>query len=209
MVNYAQAKIYKIIDNTNGNVYIGSTCQPTLAKRLVGHRTMFKSWTNGKNKKYVSSFEILKNGDYSILLIEEVVGCKSKDELRARERIHIENNVCVNKIKRVIVSKEERKELLKQYYEDHKEVKLKQQKQYYKNNKGDLLKQKKQYNEDHKEEIKQYYEDHKEDLLKYQKQYNEDHKEEIKQYREDHKEVIKQKRRERYLRDKLAKQTEL
>ena len=38
MVNYQLGKIYKIVDNTNGNIYIGSTCEPTLARRLAKQR---------------------------------------------------------------------------------------------------------------------------------------------------------------------------
>ena len=34
VVNYQLGKIYKIVDNTNGNIYIGSTCETTLARRL-------------------------------------------------------------------------------------------------------------------------------------------------------------------------------
>ena len=39
MVNYQLGKIYKLVDNTNGNIYIGSTCLPYLSSRLAGHTT--------------------------------------------------------------------------------------------------------------------------------------------------------------------------
>ena len=35
MPDYNKGKIYKIVDNTNNNIYIGSTCEPTLAHRLA------------------------------------------------------------------------------------------------------------------------------------------------------------------------------
>ena len=35
-------KIYKIIDNTNGNVYVGQTIQK-LNQRIYGHKSEFKS----------------------------------------------------------------------------------------------------------------------------------------------------------------------
>lgn len=38
MVNYSFAKVYKIVDNTNGNIYVGSTCEPTLARKLAGRQ---------------------------------------------------------------------------------------------------------------------------------------------------------------------------
>jgi hypothetical protein len=37
MVNYELAKIYKIVCNKTGMVYIGSTCQRLLSQRLSGH----------------------------------------------------------------------------------------------------------------------------------------------------------------------------
>ena len=39
MVNYQLGKIYKLVDNTNGNIYIGSTCKPYLSSRLVQHKS--------------------------------------------------------------------------------------------------------------------------------------------------------------------------
>ena len=42
MTDYSKGKIYKIIDNTNGKIYIGSTVQ-TLQGRLLGHKTEYKN----------------------------------------------------------------------------------------------------------------------------------------------------------------------
>jgi len=84
MVNYQLGKIYKIVDNTNGNVYIGSTCEPTLARRLAGHIGNYKKYLNGKYH-YVTSFKILENNNYDMVLIEKFP-CDSKEELHARER---------------------------------------------------------------------------------------------------------------------------
>ena len=73
-------KIYKIIDNTNGNVYIGKTIQE-LDKRLKHH----------KYTKQCMSRDIIKNGDYRIELIEE-----TEDD--TRERYWILNTECINVI---------------------------------------------------------------------------------------------------------------
>ena len=78
-------KIYRIIDNTNGNVYIGKTDQKYLSDRLSSHKYDYK---RGKN---CSSGKIIKNGDYKIELIEE-----TQDE--SRERYWILNTECVNKV---------------------------------------------------------------------------------------------------------------
>ena len=97
MIDYQQGKIYKIECNVTGKVYIGSTCEPILARRLAGHIKNYKRYLNGKSN-YVSSFDVLQNGNYDIVLIESYP-CNSKDELHARERYHTNNIDCVNKIK--------------------------------------------------------------------------------------------------------------
>ena len=91
---YEKARIYKIVDNTNQNIYIGSTCK-TLAQRLGQHRADYKRFLNGIRNN-VTSYDILKNGDYNIYLIEEF-SCENIEQLRARERFYIESLKCVNK----------------------------------------------------------------------------------------------------------------
>ena len=46
MVNYANGKIYKIIDNTNNNIYYGSTCQK-LKERKAQHIRGYKQYLIG------------------------------------------------------------------------------------------------------------------------------------------------------------------
>jgi hypothetical protein len=119
-VNYALGKIYKIIDNTNEQCYVGSTCEPILARRLAGHVRCYKCHLKGK-ANYVSSFEILKNGDYEIILIENFP-CDNKDELHARER-HWSNEIpCINRCKNQGLLNEIGKvQYDKQYYDSNKE----------------------------------------------------------------------------------------
>ena len=85
MVNtefYSNAKIYKIVDNTNGNIYIGSTCKK-LCQRIAQHRYAYKQYLNGDKKSFTTSFAILQNEDYDIILVEEVVDCQNKEQLIA------------------------------------------------------------------------------------------------------------------------------
>lgn len=95
MPNYQLGKIYKITGN--GYTYYGSTCEPTLARRLSGHVCNHKQKLNNKNR-ITTSFKCFENDckDYVITLVE-LFPCNSKDELHARERYHIENNECINK----------------------------------------------------------------------------------------------------------------
>ena len=119
-------KIYRIVDNTNGNIYIGKTTR-TLRQRLAGHKCY----------KNCISREIIKNGDYDIKLIEE-----TEDE--SRERYHILNTECINK---QIPGRTK-----KEYYEDHIEETKKYKKEWYKNNKD--KNKEKQYYKDNSEKIK-------------------------------------------------------
>ena len=83
MNKYRNGKIYKILDNTNNNIYIGSTIQ-TLENRLRIHKNLT-----------CSSKEIIKNGDYSIILIEDYP-CETDEELRKREQFYMNSGVCIN-----------------------------------------------------------------------------------------------------------------
>jgi hypothetical protein len=82
MTYYSNGKIYKIIDNTNDNVYVGSTCK-TLEQRLRKHIQCYEKYLNG-SKNYTTSFEIIKNNDFDIQLIE-LFPCETKAELHKQE----------------------------------------------------------------------------------------------------------------------------
>ena len=49
MPDYSLGKVYKIVDNTNQDVYIGSTCQPTLAQRLSQHKKDYNKYLKDKH----------------------------------------------------------------------------------------------------------------------------------------------------------------
>jgi hypothetical protein len=95
MTNYQFGKIYKIVCNTTGLIYYGSTCEPTLARRLTGHRTYFKRWKNWTKKANYSSYKVLENDNYEIVLVD-IAPSNDKMELHKRERFYIDNNECVN-----------------------------------------------------------------------------------------------------------------
>jgi GIY-YIG catalytic domain len=107
MVDYKKAKIYKIVDNTNNNIYIGSTTQE-LSKRLGVHRSYYRGWKNNKIKYTGTSSKILENDNYQIVLIESVV-CNNKEQLLQRERHYIDTLDCVNKVIPLRTKKEYRK----------------------------------------------------------------------------------------------------
>ena len=97
MPDYNKGKIYKIVDNTNNNIYIGSTCEPTLAHRLAEHKQDYSKYLRGV-RGLTSSFKILENNDYDIVLIEDVK-CDNRDQLFQRERYYQDLIPNINKLK--------------------------------------------------------------------------------------------------------------
>ena len=143
---YENGKIYKIVDNTNGDIYIGSTIQ-TLNERLAGHKEKYKAFINNNNG-YNYCFKILENNDYHIELLMDYP-CNSKKELETKEREYIENNLCINKnipTRTIKEWKEFNREKIdlqnKIWYEKNREKVLEQQKIYHKNIQSKRRKQK-------------------------------------------------------------------
>ena len=158
MNNYHHSKVYKIVDNTNGNVYVGSTTRKYLSQRLQNHIKAYKQYLNGKHK-FMSSFDIIKNNDYNIILLEEL-SCESRDELNKRERYYFESLDCINKNYPSRTKKEyydANKERKHQYYLENKEHIIKEKKEYRAKNKEQIYEKRKVYNEQHKERIKEYH----------------------------------------------------
>ena len=155
MVNYQQGKIYKIV--ANDLIYIGSTCEPTLARRMANHRYDYNYWKNGKKKGYISSFKVLENSNAEIILLESFP-CNSKDELHAREKFYIEKNECVNKNIPTRTKKE--------WYEDNNDKINEKSKKYYEDNKDKKKEYHEKYREENKDKLKAFfkkcYEDNKE-----------------------------------------------
>ena len=136
--NYQQGKIYKIVCNTTGLVYIGSTIEKYLSRRLVEHRHQYNQYLRGFRGIYISSFKILAIDNYEILLVENYP-CKSSDKLRMRERYYIEKFECVNIIKRPHITIEDKHEKNKKYYNENKEKESLRKKKIYKEIKKRLI----------------------------------------------------------------------
>jgi hypothetical protein len=148
---YEKARIYRVIDNSNGQQYIGSTCK-SLSNRLSQHKYDYQKYLEGI-QHYISSFDILKNCDFSIILIEEYP-CSNKEQLLKRERYYIETLNCINK-RMPIRTKEERVEITKiqnYNYQKNNVEKVKEiQKNYYNINKDTINEKKRMYYKENKE----------------------------------------------------------
>ena len=178
MNKYQNGKIYKLVDNTTGYEYYGSTIQD-LKTRKGQHKSLYKLYLENTKSSKCSSFKIIQNNNYEIYLVENFP-CNSKSELEAREGYYIKNNNCVNKCIPGRTKKEWRKynkEYRKEYFN-----------QYYINNKEKLKEVNKQYRINNKEKFKQYRIKNKEKMKEYRKQ-----------YREKNQHIIKIKRKEYFM----------
>lgn len=157
MPNYQQSKIYKIISNNTDKIYIGSTTNQYLSNRKSVHKAHYEMWKDDNTKQYCSSFELYDLGDVEFILLE-TYECNSKDELRARERYWIEQNInnIVNMVKRPIVTKEETNQRKKEYNVENKEHLAMKKKEYEIANKEHLKEKRDEWHEANKEHVKEY-----------------------------------------------------
>lgn len=140
-MKYENGKIYRLVCKKTGKQYIGSTTQP-LYKRKFGHKGHFNFYMNGKGA-WCSSFEIILNNDYDIVLVEEYP-CQNKEQLFKKEQEWIDRTECVNKVEYWKLYRERNKEYFKEYnkkrYEEcDKEVKKRIDAEHYIQNKEKML----------------------------------------------------------------------
>ena len=139
MPNYHNSIIYKIYDNTNGDVYYGSTCN-LLRVRIRQH----KSDATSVKARVCKSKCIILNDNYDYSVVEKFP-CETKEELHVRERWYIENNACVNKQvpgrtqkesddDRYYNNKEYEKQRARDYYNNHKEAQSARSLKYHNDN---------------------------------------------------------------------------
>lgn len=174
---YQNGKIYKIIDRTNGNYYIGSTTK-LLEARLKEHEERYSSYLK-KIYNNVTSFTIVQNNDYYIELIQNYP-CNNKIELLRKEGEYIKNadDKCVN---RCVAGR-----TLEEYYQDNRERLIVKQKKHYYANPEKKIKYQSEYVKKNKEKVKKYLKEYREKNLDsinakkkvYMKEFN-------KQYRND------------------------
>ena len=161
MPNYQNGKIYKLICDDPSLVYIGSTCQKYLNSRLSAHKYTYN------HCKTTTSRELFEVGGVKIVLIE-LFKCNTRDELLNRERLHMENIECVNRLKPIITKEEHNenkliygrtpkaKEQKKIYCDKNRERKKEYDKQRYLENKEKINNRVNIYYQENKEKVKQY-----------------------------------------------------
>jgi hypothetical protein len=158
--DYSKSKIYKIVDYSTNNIYVGSTLK-ALSNRLAQHRSTYKSYLNGKYH-YVTSFKVLENNNYRIELIENYPECTSIEELHKREGEWIQRLDCVNKFvpgrtqkEYQEANKDKIKEYNKEYRKVYKEYHKEYRKVYKEANKDKIKESQKEYRKANKNKIKE------------------------------------------------------
>jgi len=171
-INYENACIYEIVckDVNITEKYVGSTTN--LIQRRRTHKTNCNNEKSKQYNIYVYQF-IRENGgfvNWDVVLIEQVIDCKDKQNLHKRERFYIESLKA--ELNKYIPTRTD-----KERYEENKEVVAEHMKKYRENNKKKIA-----------ERTKEYYEENKNKIAKQRKEYRENNKEEIakreKEYRE-------------------------
>ena len=177
MTNYQLGKIYKIVCNTTGLTYYGSTCEPTLARRLAGHVGKYQCWKNNKKGHFCTSSQVLEGKNYDIILVENFPSDNNM-ELHKRERYYIENNDCVNKKIPLRTDKEysfDNRERINAYGVQWRVNNKDKVDDYYLNNIDHILDTKAEYRVNNKEKIKEkqseYRANNKENLSEYYASY--------------------------------------
>jgi len=126
--DFSKAKIYKITNDYNDDVYVGSTCN-TLAKRFSDHKShcMVEPKTNLPLYKLINEIGFER---FRIQLIE-IFPCDDKYELRQREGHFIRQIGTLNKR----VAGRTKKEYYMEFKEEKQDHKKEVQKEYYEQNK--------------------------------------------------------------------------
>ena len=142
MSDYKKGKIYKITNDYNNEIYVGSTCD-TLIKRFSNHKRGRKCEAL-KHKPLYTLMNEIGYERFRIELIEEFP-CDDKYQLRQREAYYIRQIATLNKVL-PFVTGEEKAETKKAYAnsEKRKIIHKEESKIYYQNNKDKILEKNKE-----------------------------------------------------------------
>lgn len=139
MSDYSQGKIYILKSKNTEDVYIGSTTL-SLQERFHFHMSNYYRWLR-TNNNYITSIEIIKQGEPYIELLQDY-SCNSQKELRRKEGEYQLKIKCVNKNVAGRSIKEynslpEVKER-RQEYEKNRPCRKEQRKEYRKKNRDEI-----------------------------------------------------------------------
>lgn len=178
MPDYSKGKIYKIVNDVNDKIYIGSTTR-SLDERKWEHH----SDSRYKSNKLYNDIRNICLSHFEIELIEEY-SCDSRKKLLDRERYWICKLDTIKSGYNSELPGTTKKQSDKNYRENNKEKIAKQNKQYYEKNKDKVLVQCEIYRNNNKEKIyetqKEYRKNNKDLIIEKKKLYREKNKDKIK-----------------------------
>ena len=168
MPDYQNGKIYKILNNVDDEIYVGSTIE-ALGQRMSKHRYSMKKRPHYKLYKHMHELDV---ENFYIELIENCP-CNGVYELRAREGYYIREIGTLNKnvagrTPRECVdihynkNIEKYKEYKKQYWDTHKDKYNEEKRKYRLDNKDEVNEQRRSRYQENKEISKAYYNKNKE-----------------------------------------------
>ncbi len=142
--NFKNAKIYKISNDYNDDIYVGSTCN-TLTKRYSLHKC-HATTQDHQHKPLYKLINEIGFERFRIQLIEECP-CEDRYQLRQKEGQYIREMGTLN-LRIAGENKEDRKQKKHLFYQSNKEKYKEKKKIFIENNKDYYNEKQKQYNED-------------------------------------------------------------
>ncbi len=166
--DFSKGKIYKITNDYNDDIYVGSTCD-LLTKRFSGHKADSKK-KEQQNRPLIKLINEIGFDRFRIELIEDYP-CQDKYQLRQREGHFIREIGSLNKL----IAGRSTKDYKKKWYEENRENKIERQKEITANNQERIIEYQKKYKEEHKQKAsdynKKYREKNKDKNKEYFKEY--------------------------------------
>jgi len=164
------AKVYKITNDINDKIYIGSSTNQYLSTRMSNHRQLCKDLSGRRNTILYNYMREIGIEHFCIELIEKNQ-CENKKQLREREQIYIdllkpELNMfrAIENPNYVKPNLDQAKKRSNDYYYANKEKCLKRQKEYNEKNKEAINIRRQKYRDENKEKRKEYYEKNKDEI---------------------------------------------
>ena len=166
---YMNSKIYKLVNDVNDDVYVGSTYN-LLCRRMEKHRSHRFQYAHRPLYKLMNDLGVER---FRIELVEDFP-CENREQLRKREGYFIRQLGNLN----MVIEDRTRKE----YKEDNKDKIKEYMTTYREEKKDELLQYTKQYRDSHRDQIKQYKLENKEQILAKNREYYQRTKEQKQEY---------------------------
>ena len=178
---YPNGTLYKIWSHINDCFYIGSTFRPLRCRKSqhksTPHCEKIRQWFEDVGWENLKFEEIATYKD----ITKRELNKYEDEEILKQKR----NDNCMNTV-RAYLTDDEKKQQVKQYYQDNEEGLKERRRNRYQDNREQELEQKKKYRENNKEKLTEYD----------KKRYNSDTKREYNKryYHENKKKILEQKK---------------